>query len=311
MPSSSRHSSSRRERRGIRHHWRKNRQTYVLVFGFLGAAIAMALFYVLTRKPEATEEQLKASRAGQTEVERTLERYAAAEVTPFPGEFTLQNLVDRIFLAYGGRSACLALSSLRREGSVLVDDGPTLGLTSFWKAPELARYTLDFQQFSLKRAYNGHVVSETRISRGRILESHEIVGDERERFIRNARISQPVVFSLQQLDNLTLLDDATVEGRDCYVIALQTRSYRETLFFDKSSFLCLQREREDSDLSGEPKQITIVFSDFRIVDDLIYNFKQSLYGDGKFINDIITDRVDANAGLLSDAFDPPPEMKKP
>jgi hypothetical protein len=311
MPSSSsRHHSHKRDKRGLRHHWRHNRGIYLPLLGFLAIAVVMGSVYFATRKPEATEEQLQANRASMTETDRTLMRHAAAEAVPFPAEFTLENLVDRIFAAYGGRSNSLALSSMRREGIILIPEQPEIEITSFWKAPDAMRYTLDLKEFSLRRSYNGQTVSESRLRKGRVVDAREITGEEKERFIRNARISQPAVYSLQQLDRLELREDTVINGRESYAIGLLSRRYRETLYFDKGSFLCVQRERIDEDLSGDPKRITIQFDDFRVVDGVIQNFGQLLFGDGELINEIRTSKLSPNAGLLSDAFDPPPEMKR-
>ncbi len=188
----------------------------------------------------------------------------------------------------------------------LLRDELTLDVVLFWRSPNRMRYTFHADSASIRRSYDGTQAWEAHLRNERVLASRNITGDEQLRFMRDILMSRPVFVTLSRTERLRMLPSTRLEDREVYVLELQREGYVERFFIDQINFLCLQIERDDSDLGTPPQLIRVQMSDFREVEGLVFPFSQQVLMDDVPYSSARVTRIQVNPGALSALFEPPP-----
>lgn len=302
-------SSSSRLIRKSKHHIRKRLALYQLLgIALVSGLILLAVFGLLkvAKAPAETTGRPSLSTT-DSDAARPLPESRLFSLSTSLTEARASEIVRQAQEAYGGVASLQSITSFRKIGQLIPEEGKEgMAATSFWRTPDHLRFSLSEGENTLRFAYNGQVVSlSVLLNNGRTLGGRLLTGEERERFIRNARMSAPIPHLLSRTERISRLPDETFAGRPVFVLALQRNDYEEHLWIDQAHFLCVAHFRDDSDLAGPPQSTEVRYQDHRWVDGRVFPFAQTAIFDGVVANHYIAETIELNPGILSDTFDPP------
>lgn len=314
-------------RRKFKSLFRKNRAVVQLGLIIGVSALALWAIYLLTKTFGAPADDPELwrdldTRTTDSEAIPPLERDYSQDL-PNGESPRVDQVIARALAAYGQTAEAEELVTLRRRGALTAFPEPTteepdpepleVEASFFWKAPNLVRYSLKLEGRVQRFTFNGDRVWMAVFNDGQLIADAEQTGQERELFIRNSLMSQPVVRALQRRDGITLQGTAKVGDRECYLLRLERVGYAEEFYLDQKSFLCLRQRRLDKGFDNTAEEVVLEMEDFREVDGRVFAFLQTVKFDGRINSRFEITQLDLNTGIVSSAFDPPvkPESRTP
>ena len=216
--------------------------------------------------------------------------------------FTLESVLHRFTMAYGGFRDADALSSLSVEGSIL-QNGQTFDFLMRKKRPHCMRYRLSNESNIIITGYDG---SEGWIrTENNQKVSIDILDQEARRKLSvQSRFDSPLFYHLQKRENqIELIESISLDERSVLVLEVIEYDAEASLYYlDLETALIVRVDHLDAD--GE-LTIQTLYRDYREVEGFPFAFEIETRVNGETKSLAKVNSIDVNPGIFSVYFAKP------
>jgi len=301
-------------RRRLRNHFREHSLGYQLGLILGGTVAAGALFILLVRVFQSGRES-----SFENEAEISSEEAEELSINPeeqrFPQPvgletFSLRKVIGYALEAQGGRENLEKVTSLRRTGHIRLfnkDSAEPSEMESsiLFRRPDRMRYAYQIEGLSFVAAYDGNTAWR-QVTRGQTELPADELSKKEELLMRvDLETMRPLSETLRDPDRLELAPELSDPANPSWPIVRDLGWMRETLHFDRTTFLCRRRLVTTETPEDGPMEIDVVYEDFRYVDRIAMPYSIRVWIDGELNNELTISATEVNLGVLPMVFEKP------
>lgn len=274
---------------------------YQIVFSLLGLAVVLMgiVWYLADRQA-----------AKRPEVAPVVIEYgedSPMELEPWRDRQALNHILRAALQAQGGQVFLERLNTLQKIGTLeQAGSDNVLEMHFSFRRPNLLRYRLTSEYGGIRIGFNGRTAWLQEERGGFYAPPRILDGADEATLALTSEIALPVDVFFSQSQHMDYMGEGEVEGVPCYILRFRGPLRPEQLFYiDKENYLVRKRVRSGRFRGDSPTVVSVVFSDFRAIDNILHPHTEEVFFDGEFRSRSRIEQFIFNPGIIESFFEMP------
>lgn len=285
--------------------WKAHYTAYGLIYQILFSLGALALVLIGIVWYLADRQAAK-----RPEVAAVILDYSedpSAPLEPWRDRQALNHILRAALQAQGGQVFLERLNTLKKIGSLeQTDSEEILEMHFSFRRPNLLRYRLTSEHGGVRIGFNGRTAWIQEERSGFFGEPRVLSGADEATLALTSEIALPVDVFFGQPQHMDFVGEEEIDGFPCYVVRFRGPLRPEQLFYvDQESYLVRKRVRSGRFRGDSPTVVSVIFSDFREIDNIFHPHLEEVYFDGELRSRSRIEQFIFNPGIIESFFEIP------